>query len=482
MSAPLLVVRPEPRRPFEIVKRLATGAMILVTAVVLGVQYVMPDKRILALMAATIVFGVAWRVAMISGVGLLLIALPFPRGTVFGNTNFALILLLLVIWLMRASLRLMPRPHGTRVDWAVIGLIGAFIISFYNIERAEYLAPALSNFELVVASVLLFYLLVNSVRDEADLERLHTFQLIGILTVCLLSIFELTHPGSQFIPGWIGFENTRGSDFNTHNIRVGGPFFDYELLSEFCALSLLLVTFRLVRARTPLVRTTLAGLLVLTGFVLFATVTRGAIIALGVGIVYLIWLLRRRLTVVSLTMLSCAVVAGFLAMNAYVAHFTRSGDVLSRLSETHFYGVVPDSRVQAWQAGWTRFLQHPLIGHGPFYSQRTGVILWTWPHNGYLYIANLVGLVGLTFFIGLLVHLWRLSRPRDADLRDESYARAFLVIAHVQLVVFAVDQVKIDYMRNLIYQFQPWILFASIVIAHRVAPRQEAPVRLAKAA
>ena len=54
----------------------------------------------------------------------------------------------------------------------------------------------------------------------------------------------------------------------------------------------------------------------------------------------------------------------------------------------------------------------------------------------------------------------------------------------LQLVLFAVDQVKIDFLRNNVYQFQVWLLFASIVIAHRIA-REESerqPVHLQAAA
>ena len=49
-----------------------------------------------------------------------------------------------------------------------------------------------------------------------------------------------------------------------------------------------------------------------------------------------------------------------------------------------------------------------------------------------------------------------------------------MAVAHVQLIVFMVDQVKIDFLRNIIYQFQPWILFASIVAAHRVMAQENA--------
>ena len=43
--------------------------------------------------------------ARIPGLGVLVMTLPYPRGTAFGNTNLALILILLVIWLLRVTQR-----------------------------------------------------------------------------------------------------------------------------------------------------------------------------------------------------------------------------------------------------------------------------------------------------------------------------------------------------------------------------------------
>jgi hypothetical protein len=443
----------------------------------LGTQYVSPNKRVLAVLAAIVIAGIAWRIDMISGIGLLIFALLYPRGTVFGNTNFALLLLVLVIWLVRVSLGQIAGPRRTPVDAAIAGILIAYIVSFRNIEPS-YGNEAFSVFLLVLASVLTFYLIVNNVRTNEDLMRLHFFQLIALASACLFAAYELNHPGGTLIPGWIDFRNTTGTEFDTHNIRVGGPFGDFELMSEYSALSLLLVSFLWVRANSKSRRFVLGAIGLLVMFILFATVTRGSIFALGAGLVYALWYLRRRLRLVPLVIAITVLISGFLAMNFYVANFTRSGNLIERLSETKFVGGIPDSRVGAWQGAWGRFLEHPIIGHGPVYTLERGIYMWAWPHNIYLYIANIIGLVGLTMFLLLFWKLWRISSPTTDDLRHPSYARAFLLVAHVQLFVFLVDEIKIDFLRNIIYQFQPWILFASIVAAHRIVSQErEVPMQ-----
>jgi len=164
-------------------------------------------------------------------------------------------------------------------------------------------------------------------------------------------------------------------------------------------------------------------------------------------------------------------------MNFYVAHFTYSGDLFARLRGTEMHGLVPDSRVEAWRDGWERFLVHPIIGWGPVYAGQTGTRLWFWPHNGYLLIANLVGVVGLSFYLWILWKLFTATRPAVDVLWHPSYANAFLIIAHVQLVVFMIDQTKIDFLRNPVYEFQVWLMFAMFSAASRVARDSRALIR-----
>lgn len=449
--------------------RLPSVIAVVATGVMLGLQYASPNKRVLSVLAGLVLFGMAWRIDMVSGIGILLLALPFPRGTVFGNTNLAFILLLLVIWLLRFSQGQGNAPRRTPIDTAIAALFTIYVVSFYNVENATHLVRALERFELIAASMLMFYLIVSNLRTEADLKRIHVFQAVSIMTVCALAMWELNHPGEVFIPGWIDFKHTVGTEFNTANVRVGASFYDYELLSEYCAINLLLVVFLFARAPSLLARTAYGVLATIVLFVLFTTSTRGSIVSLGVAAVYFPWFVRRRLTVVSFVTLVTAIVGGFFLMDFYVSNFTASGDVFARLQETQFVNGLPDSRAEAWPAAWGRMLEHPLIGHGPFYSSERGLKQWTWPHCLYLYVGNNVGFIGLGIFLWFLWKLWHLSRPPVDDVRSTDYASAFMVVARLQMLVFVVDQIKIEYLRNTVYQFQVWVMFSTIVAGHLIA-------------
>jgi O-antigen ligase len=476
-----VAVRPE-RTPSPLVGLLDHLGPILLTiavGIVLGIQFITPDSRTLAVLAAIVMFGMIWRLDMVAGLGVLAVALPFPRSTVFGSTNLAFVALIAVLWLLRVSQGQCARPRRTALDAPVLALFVAYVISFYNVTNAVDLSRALLIFELIAASILMFFVIVNNLQDERGFRRFLDFLAVSVLLVCLLAIWELNHPGQYFIPGWIGFQVGMGSDINLHNIRVGSSFHDYELLSEYCALNALLVMFLFLRAETMLRRLAYGGLLSLVLFVLFATVTRGAMVALGVALVYLFWIVRRRLRFVTLVIVVAALVAGYEGMSYYVGNFTRSGSIITRFAtdSNKFVGYLPESRAVTWLDAWERIFGHPFIGHGPYYSIMEGTRTYMWPHNLYLFVANNVGFIGFGVFLWLLWTLLRISRPRTDDLRHGDFMHSYMIIAQTQVVVFLIDETKIEFMRNGNYQFQVWLMFALIAAAYQItqAPRPPAP-------
>jgi len=473
---------PSPSRFQHWFDRLLGPTLLVIAGLVLGQQYVTPNKRVIPILLGVFITGLAWRVGIVAGLGVLVLALPFPRGTVFGNTNLALILVLLVIWLLRVIQRLSPPPRRSPVDLPIIGLVIMYVLSFYNVHDQDLMVKGVNNFELFLAAVLMFYLIINSLRSGQDLERMHNFMLLSAGTVFALAVFELNHPGAVVVPGWMDFKDTAGTEFNMHNIRVGSVFRDYELLSEYCALTLVLAVFLLVRART-LARRLVYGLFaVLNTFVLFATVTRGAVVSLVVALVYMLWLVRRHLRFVPFTIASVAMLTGLAWMNYLVAHFTRSGDMFARLFETTLVrGWMPESRAEAWQNAWGRAMTHPLLGSGPTYGPLPGWLL-TWPHNLYLYYANLIGFTGLGFFLWMLARYFFITRPPVDELAHPDYAKAAMLVCRVQVVTFAANEFKIEYLRNPIYLFPVWVMFAvwtaTAMIARRAAATAATPARL----
>src|SRR5262252_818033 len=259
----------------DLVNRALAVVSTIVVGVLLGFQYWNPNKRVIPVVIVLMVFGVAWRLSMAAAINVLVFLLPYPKGTVFGNTNLAFILMVFVIWLLRLSLKMSPPARSSPLNLPIFGMILWYILSFYNVQDAFALERAAQNFEVFLGCVLMYYVIINSVRTQKDLERLHLAQLITALGVFLVAGWEARHTGQVLIPGLIDFSDTHGTDFNTRDVRVGASFRDYELLSEYCGVCFLLTLFLWVRAKSATRRALLTLFGALNLYTMFTTVTRG---------------------------------------------------------------------------------------------------------------------------------------------------------------------------------------------------------------
>jgi hypothetical protein len=458
------------RRLMHGVERVVPALMVIALGILLGMQYMQPDKRVLSVIAIVILSGIAWRLDLVTSIGLMIFLLPFPKTTSFGSTNTAIALLVAILWLVNASQGRAPGLRRTPVDAAVLGLVLVYGCSFYNVTDPAAMPLALSNFQVVLASVLSFYVIVSNVNTSKALQKIHDFQIACAVCVLLLAVYELGHPGA-LLGGWIKLGASAGmassEGINLHALRIGSSFNDYELLSEFCVITMLLALFLWVRATSTFRRVVLSAFLLLNLFVMFATVTRGAFFSLGAGLLVLLWTTRRRVKFVPMVVGISLGLALFIGMNFYVANYTASGNMFGRLSQTHFEGFVPDSRAGIWEISLRRAMLHPWIGAGPFFSQVFGFQNWD-PHNVFLYYAIIVGFTGLGFFILILVGLARMTVPTVDDLRHPDYARAFQVVVQAQFVAFVVNETKIDYVRNPIYSTVVWAMYAMWIATYFV--------------
>ena len=453
----------------DLVGRIFGWLIVVGVGVMLGIQYWNPNQRVIPVLVALLLFGVAWRLNMVASLSVLVFLLPYPKGTVFGSTNLAFILIVFLIWLLRLSLRMSPPARRSPLDIAIFCMTLWYILSFYNVQTPEGLSLASMNFALYLACVAFFYMLVNNIRTQEDLKRLHRAQIVTALLVFVIAALEARSAGKIVIPGLLDFQATSGHDFNRRDVRVGASFRDYELLSEYCGITFLLALFLWVRARSQTQRVLLGLLALFNIYTMFTTVTRGIIVALGATLPYLFYTIRRHLNPVKFMIGVATILVLAVAMNALVAKYTNSGDTFLRLSETKVvYGIVPEARAGPWLNAWRRALVHPILGQGPYYTDMPGYELF-WPHNVYLYVANLIGFPGLLFFLAMLFGLGRILKPTVDDLRHKSYADAYLIIARTQLFMFALNELKIDYLRNNIYIFQVWMWFGTWCAAYLVS-------------
>lgn len=453
----------------------ALGTVVLAIAIFAGMQFANTDKRILQVAAAGLLVYMTFRSRLITGLALAVLFLPFPKGTSYGTTNMAFMLLIFLAWIFRVTTGRARTAGRMPVDLPILGLVMAYSLSFYNVALPEFIPLAWGHFMRFLTYIFLLYLVVNIVRTTADVRKILIVQCISCLLVCLFALFEQFNPGSAIIPGWIDFSATYSTG---HGVRVGSTFLDYELFGEYCALNLIVQLFMLQHASSVSRKAMIGGLMVLTFYCLLATVTRGALITFMAGLVYLAWLSRTRLSLAKLTAAVCLVVGLIAGGDFVMSTFTASDSVLERLFKSELVNGMPDTRGAAWIAVWEEVMKSPVIGHGPYYSIEKGMGLEWWPHNVYLYYAYIVGFVGLFFFLWILRELWRASRPLVASMNSGTYIQGTTVLVRVLLFMFMLDQTKIDYLRNGTYSFFVWFLFGLILAISNVA-RLEAAQPLA---
>lgn len=481
--------------------RLFNLAVAAFVGLILGQVLYKPNPRIVKAIAGFVVLYAAWKFPIPVSLSVFLIMFPFPFAITYGNSNTIFVFIITAMWLAQIVLRT-ERPVGrSPFDMQIFLLLSIYLLSFSNVTNSFALTKGIIYFSTIVATIFVYFLIVHSVRDERTLRRVvNTIMLMAILNY-LVAIWELAFPGQPIIRGWILGASYYDPSVAT-GLRVGGAFQDFELFGEFCALMLPLSFFYLAQARNRRDRMIRMGLLFWNFVTLMATVTRGATISAIVGLLYLLYLQRKTLGPIRTMAILSVAFTLFMGISLFLSLYTVSGSVVDRLLNTKMIDGMPDSRT-FWPDILRRCFDHVWIGHGPYYEfgeyGKEKLTKFFWPHNGYLFYFHTVGLFGLTTFVALLVTAFRTTRRwmwesarvisdssssrqvfrtiQITNLGSSDYCRGLMVALHVMVVIFAVDQMKIEYLRSETYQFWPWIIFGIIAATANVsASRLAAPV------
>lgn len=466
-------------RPF--LSKLGLIAFVAATGALIGSQIFHPAKRMIEAIAGIIVFYLVWNVSTLSALWLLLVIYPFPFAISLGHSTFVFILVIFIVYLIRVSARTSTIRSDRLFNLPIVLMISSYIISFYNFHvEPEIMRFGLQHTSNFFASILLFYMIINFVNDKKKLQTTITLSVVTCSLVMLFTLLELLFPGRQLIPEWLYTEHK--AQLVMKGLRMGGPFHDFELNAEFFAMNVPIILLLSIRARRLLTRSIFTLILVADIIMLFSTMTRGAFVSLTIGMIYMAYVSRRDLNFPRLVMIGGAFVALVFIVDTLVAQYTVTGSLFGRIAATTFKsGIVPENRVLAWGGAVARGFEHPWIGHGPGWDFTKSLGLELWPHNAYLYYFNITGLFGLSAFIFLLVRLVQASWSgiRSSIVRD-SFPEALMKVLHVSLVIFIIDQIKIDYLRNNIYMYFVWFFFGLIAATRNVIRSDAAAARAEK--
>lgn len=403
--------------------------------------------------------------AIVAGAFIALLALPIARG-----------------WALRRE--------TPRVDSAfalMLLLAGAMVLSTLKaIDRSIAFDNLLAY---ATEGLLLYWLVVNCVRDMRTLRRSMWTVVAAAALLCALSVYQDLTGTYHNEFGGLAYRNYEAAEEPGDRVarrrtwdRAQGPVDDPNRFAQITIVlvPIALYLWRTARRQSARLAAALLGLLLLTGIGL--TLSRGAFLTLALLAIAMVWL--RWIRPLRLALVVLIVTAALSAVSPFLlSRIVSMGDALtlfsgdaSRLAEAD--GAIRRRTTQMLAALYV-FRDHPLIGVGPgqfspFYVESYSddpdikfreVVGPRRAHSLYFEIAAELGIIGLAIFLGIvglvvrrlwqLRRRWRLRDPRRADL---AAAFAMSLAAYLCTGVFL----------HLSFQRYYWFLLALAVAAIHV--------------
>jgi hypothetical protein len=458
-----------------------TLALIIIVGLVLGSQIYNPNKRTIEAIAGLVLLVLLWRFSTIAALWMLLITYPFPFSISWGTSNEIFMMIIALVVLLRVSAGKHKFSLDRKIRLPMILIVVSYIISFKNVTPELMRLSLVNTFNFFSAAGFMV-LIVSFVDDEVKLRKTLKIMMISAVFFIAFTIFEMIFPGKTLIPNWLYTQHK--VRLLMRGIRMGGPFHDYELAAEFFTLNAFFIFFMLIRTKRMAVRMLFGLFLLVDLFMMFTTITRGALFSLIVGIAYLMILSRKDINFVRFSSIVLGMTVLLVVMEGIVARYTTSGSLFERVMATTFEsGLVPSNRVATWEGAIERGMKNPLFGQGVGWDFARGLTTGMWPHSLYLFYFNITGLFGLGAFLLLIYRLVKSSLTGvHTSLTTSPFPEALMKILHVVLFIFLFDQIKIEYLRNAKYTYFIWFFFGLIIATHNIIMKQRRESAMAESA
>lgn len=402
-------------------------------------------QLILALMFGLMFFLAAYVASEKSVIVLLVATVPFQLiDSGYGSLNTVLIYMVSFIFLVRGRLRSFP------LLGMALFIMFAMFLATSQAQRATY-PDHFFYMITIAANFLLFYLVYNYfMREDSEPESaLNLLLLMGFLVV-FVSALKLVF-GFDFGIA-LGIDEFAGRDNIDRLQRFIGAFGSAGINGAFHATQILLCMFAWIYYRRTLARVVILGLLLGNSAFLVASGSRGAFLALIIGMFFMLVIFARRIGTGRAIGLAVGIPVVFAAAAIVMLKFTSYNVLFERLVNTEFEGLTPDTR--DFSVALERIPEAIVIGHGPrlvlnnqHLRRIPGYVGMGYPHNLYLHILFTTGVIGLIAWLAWFLALMsRYLRGRKFQ-SDSPLLDGMPRLAVVLLIVFLIDELKIEFLR-----------------------------------
>lgn len=285
--------------------------------------------------------------------------------------------------------------------------VGSFIFGLSNAPATAYV---LRHFGEILLSVGLFYLVVNTVRDETRLERIGRALILGAFAAAALGIIlylvaayvsddfvvaalsKLARLGYPAGPGVLRYIR----DDPELPMRATSTSVDPNVLGSLLNLTLGIAAPQLFARRPLLRRRYLWPILGTMALCLVLTISRGSLVGVGIALAVVATLRYRKLW----PLLFVALLLVLLLAPGYVAHLAQG---------VQGQDLATQMRFGEYRDALTLIGRYPWLGVG--FGGSPDIDTYVGVANVYLLIAEEMGLVGLTGFLVviavLFIRFWR---------------------------------------------------------------------------
>lgn len=417
-------------------------------------------QMIVAAVGGLLFFLLLFRLPEKASLGFLIVLVPFQIiDTRFGSLNSILIYVATFSFLLQG--RLQKLPFFVPILFVLFAFMLAFTQSppIARIYHVIYMVGFFSN-------VLLFYMVYNYLLRTGDWRFI-------VKCLVIVNLLVLVYCAIQF---WAGSQRVTFFGINEFSLnqirkdgRLVGPFKATAATAEYLTFQCLLFAYMILFRPPRKVRWGIAAIVVANLLFLIATGNRGGFVTIVFGTLLFLLAFRRELGLARMVKLFVGGTTAFVAVAIVAVNFTDYGMLFERLEDTELReDGIPDTRSLVWPLAWAEIVKKPVIGHGPKLAITTrattvgDIDYMRYPHNLLLHILYTTGIVGaavwIAFFTAMAIRLWGV---RNTAIDDDQLA-ALPKLGLVYLVVFFVSQLRIEFLRESLLDYQNYlfVLFA----------------------
>lgn len=391
-------------------------ACLLLAGALLAALLVATAGPILALAALAVLVGgvlmlkdLRWALAaLFAVVGLLpFAALPFKVGFTPTFLDVALLVVDFVL-VMRIATRRQAGLEGTNLGLPILFFLLMAVFAFANgLRYSAPTATTIRNFAELALSILFFFVLVNVLRTQEDLDLITRLIMLAGAAAAGIAIVFYVIPQAwtiRILDALVRFNYPGGAgalrfieDDPAQPMRAIGTQVDPNVLGGLMILTSALTAPQLVSVCPLFRRPVIAALLVLQLLALYLTYSRGSLLGLAAGL-GLIGLLRYR----KLLLMAGLAAAALLILpqaQAYVGHLVEGLQMQDRATLM---------RLGEYKDAISLITRYPWFGVG--FTGSPDADLYVGVSSLYLLMAEEMGTVGVAVFalvvMGFFANLW----------------------------------------------------------------------------